>query len=129
MPKPILCEPSLLSKDLTGQHIIVTGSNTGIGRTTAEQLLKQGATVILACRSEAKGQRVLDELPFECSSGFVMQLDLGDFASIQDFASQYQERYPKLNILINNAGVMNTAKGQTTNGLETQIGINHFIFC
>jgi NAD(P)-dependent dehydrogenase (short-subunit alcohol dehydrogenase family) len=127
MAKPLTCSPALFSQDLTGKTYIVTGSNSGIGRTTVEQLARQGAQVILACRRTDEGERARGEI---LSSGVpgtieVMRLDLGDLSSVRAFAHAFRAKHSKLHGLVNNAGVMNTPAGKTKDGFETQFGTNH----
>jgi NAD(P)-dependent dehydrogenase (short-subunit alcohol dehydrogenase family) len=127
MARPHLCAPELLTRDLSGKVVIVTGANAGIGEVTARQLAKQGATVILACRRPEEGDRVASAIAEETNHANVhaMPLDLGDSSSIRAFADAFLARYDRLDVLINNAGVMNTPKGTTKDGFETQIGVNH----
>lgn len=127
MPKPLLCDPSLLTTDLTGKTYVVTGGNSGIGFTTVEQLAKQGATVVLACRRPADGERAKSEILVRGVRGTITvdELDLADLASVRAFAAGVLARHPALHGLVNNAGVMNTPKGRTKDGFETQFGTNH----
>jgi NAD(P)-dependent dehydrogenase (short-subunit alcohol dehydrogenase family) len=113
---------------MEGKICIVTGSNTGIGKTTALGLARRGATVILAVRDLAKGQAARDEIARRAGGRGVldvMRLDLGDFASIRAFARSFAERYGRLDVLVNNAGVTLRARGATKDGLETTFGTNH----
>jgi NAD(P)-dependent dehydrogenase (short-subunit alcohol dehydrogenase family) len=127
MPKPLMCPPDLLSRDLRGHTYIVTGSNSGIGLATVAQLAKQGATVVLACRRVDQGERARAGIISDVVQGTieVEELDLADLASVRRFAARFLARHPALHGLVNNAGVMNTPLGRTKEGFETQIGVNH----
>lgn len=111
----------------SGRTAIVTGANTGIGFETARMLVLRGANVVLACRSIEKAQaaraRILDEKP---SGEVVVQaLDLSDLESVAAFAEQFKREHAKLDLLINNAGVMVPPLGHTRQGFELQFGTNH----
>ncbi|XP_035536600.1 dehydrogenase/reductase SDR family member 13-like isoform X1 [Morone saxatilis] len=110
---------------LYGKTVIVTGSNTGIGKTTAIDLAKRGARVILACRSKQRGEAALEEVKRESGSNQVvfMQLDLGSLKSVRSFAENFLKSEPRLDILINNAGVY--LQGRTEDGLGMMFGVNH----
>ncbi|XP_051253989.1 dehydrogenase/reductase SDR family member 13 [Dicentrarchus labrax] len=110
---------------LHGKTVIVTGSNTGIGKTTAIDLAKRGARVILACRSTQRGEAALEEVKRESGSNQVvfMQLDLGSLKSVRSFAENFLKSEPRLDILINNAGVY--LQGRTEDGLGMMFGVNH----
>uniref|UniRef100_A0A3B3XJN9 Retinol dehydrogenase 12, like n=1 Tax=Poecilia mexicana TaxID=48701 RepID=A0A3B3XJN9_9TELE len=108
---------------LDGQTAVITGANTGIGKETAIDLAKRGARVILACRDMEKAQTALTDVIKSSGNDNVvcMKLDLSDSKSIREFATNQ-----KLNLLINNAGVMVCPYGKTADGFEMQIGVNHF---
>lgn len=127
MPRPLLCPPTLLQTDLTGRTYVVTGANSGIGLVTVEQLAKQGATVVLACRRVAEGEAARKDIVARGVKGRieVMALDLADLASVRAFADAFKAGHQALDGLVNNAGVMNTPKGTTKDGFETQFGVNH----
>ncbi|XP_037837443.1 dehydrogenase/reductase SDR family member 13-like isoform X1 [Kryptolebias marmoratus] len=110
---------------LHGKTVIVTGSNTGIGKTTAIDLAKRGARVILACRSKQRGEAALQEIKRESGSNQVvfMQLDLGSLKSVRSFAETFLKSEPRLDILINNAGIC--MQGQTEDGFGLMFGVNH----
>ncbi|XP_070762576.1 dehydrogenase/reductase SDR family member 13-like [Enoplosus armatus] len=110
---------------LHGKTVIVTGSNTGIGKTTAIDLAKRGARVILACRSKQRGEAALEEIKRESGSNQVvfMQLDLGSLKSVRSFAETFLKSEPRLDILINNAGVF--LQGRTEDGLGLMFAVNH----
>ena len=126
MPKTHICDPALFDIDLSGKTIIVTGANSGIGRITTEQLLKQGAHVILACRRTEEAEKVLNEFDSVQGTGTVLRLDLGDLSSVREFVKKFKEQFSELHVLVNNAGVMATDFQQTKDGFEMQIGVNHF---
>jgi NAD(P)-dependent dehydrogenase (short-subunit alcohol dehydrogenase family) len=125
MPKPLVCSPDLLSKDLAGLTYVVTGGNSGIGWATVAQLAKQGATVVLACRRVSEGERAVAGLGAVPGRVEVAELDLASLASVRAFAAALLARHPALTGLVNNAGVMNTPRGTTRDGFETQLGTNH----
>jgi NAD(P)-dependent dehydrogenase (short-subunit alcohol dehydrogenase family) len=110
-----------------GKICIVTGSNTGIGKETARGLAASGATVILACRDEAKAEAARADIAKSTKNPLVVAipLDLADFASIRAFARSVGERYGKVDLLVNNAGVTARRRGVTKDGFETTFGVNH----
>uniref|UniRef100_A0A3Q3VTC2 Uncharacterized protein n=1 Tax=Mola mola TaxID=94237 RepID=A0A3Q3VTC2_MOLML len=109
-----------------GKTVVITGANTGIGKETAIDLAKRGAKVIMACRDMERAQAAVKDV-IECSDNenvVCMKLDLADSKSIREFTEAINKE-PKLNILINNAGVMVCPYGKTADGFEMQIGVNH----
>ena len=115
-----------MTNDLAGRVALVTGANTGIGRVTARELARRGAHVIIACRSAARAQAVVDEIGALPGAGKVelVELDLGDFASVRACAADVLGRGLPLHLLINNAGVA-VARGLTASGFELMFGVNH----
>jgi NAD(P)-dependent dehydrogenase (short-subunit alcohol dehydrogenase family) len=113
--------------DQTGRTAIVTGANTGIGLETARMLALRGATVVLACRSLEKGQAAIEKIAAKNPLGKVSlaQLDLSDLDSVEVFATAFTAKHDRLDLLINNAGVMVPPLGQTKQGFELQFGTNH----
>ncbi len=112
--------------ELANKTFIVTGANTGIGRITARELARQGASVILACRSQEKTQPVLDEIRRETQSDRAeyVPLDLGDLASVRTCAEALLARKLPIHGLINNAGLAGQ-RSLTKDGFEIQFGTNH----
>ncbi|XP_063060927.1 dehydrogenase/reductase SDR family member 13a.3 [Engraulis encrasicolus] len=110
---------------LKGKTAIVTGSNTGIGKTTAMELAKRGARVILSCRNQQKAEAAAYDIRRESGNNEVlcMQLDLASLKSVRTFAETFLKTEPRLDLLINNAGVM--ATGQTEDGFGLAFGVNH----
>ena len=113
--------------DQTGRTAIVTGANTGIGLETARMLALRGADVVLACRNIEKGQAALARITSEKPAGRVTlaALDLSDLTSVESFASTFTAEHARLDLLINNAGVMVPPLGRTAQGFELQFGTNH----
>ncbi|MFF2506922.1 oxidoreductase [Streptomyces sp. NPDC058067] len=112
--------------DQSGRTAVVTGANSGIGYITARELARKGARVVLACRSEARGTAALDQLRSEVPGARAEfgALDLGDLDSVRKFAGTFSGG-ERLDLLINNAGVMALPYGRTADGFETQFGVNH----
>src|SRR5512145_363364 len=113
--------------DQTGRVAIVTGANTGIGWETARALAQKGAMVILACRNLQKANPAADQIRALNPAGQVVMLplDLADLDSVRAFAAAFRQTYDRLDLLINNAGVMNTAYIKTPQGFEQQFATNH----
>jgi NAD(P)-dependent dehydrogenase (short-subunit alcohol dehydrogenase family) len=105
--------------DLRGRTVIVTGANSGVGRTAAQELARAGATVTLAVRDVDKGRAAASSMSGDVA---VRHLDLADLSSVRQFA---QSTVGTVNILVNNAGIMATSQGRTVDGFEKQIGTNH----
>jgi NAD(P)-dependent dehydrogenase (short-subunit alcohol dehydrogenase family) len=114
-------------RDQSGRVAIVTGANSGIGFETARVLAAKGASVIMACRNLGKANPKADEIRdgHPGSAVEVMELDLSDLDSVQRFAEAFRAAYSRLDLLINNAGIMVPPYGKTAQGFETQFGVNH----
>jgi NAD(P)-dependent dehydrogenase (short-subunit alcohol dehydrogenase family) len=108
---------------LDGQIAVVTGANSGLGLVCAAELARAGATVVLACRDVARGQRAAGGL--RDGETVVEQLDLADLASVRAFADRFKASFERLDLLICNAGVMAPPRQLTRDGFESQFGINH----
>jgi len=113
--------------DQTGKVAIVTGSNSGIGLEEARALANKGATVVMACRDARRGESAADDIRSGEPAGTVevMTLDLADLESVRRFADAFKERYDRLDLLVNNAGVMMPPASKTADGFELQFGTNH----
>jgi NAD(P)-dependent dehydrogenase (short-subunit alcohol dehydrogenase family) len=114
--------------DQTGRIVVVTGANSGIGYETARVLTHKGATVVMACRNGAKGTAAAERIRAEGPQGQVetMLLDLDDMGSVRRFAGGFQEDHDRLDLLINNAGVMMPPRRlETADGFELQFGTNY----
>ena len=105
-----------------GRVAIVTGANTGLGFETSRMLAEHGATVVLAVRDVAKGKQAAARISGDVA---VQALDLTSLESIRSAAAVLRATYPRIDLLINNAGVMYTPKSTTADGFELQFGTNH----
>ncbi|GAA4978259.1 SDR family NAD(P)-dependent oxidoreductase [Kineococcus glutinatus] len=113
------------ARDVPDQHgrvAVVTGANTGLGYETAEVLAGRGATVVLAVRDPHKGEQAAARMAGDVA---VQQLDLTSLESVRTAAAALREAHPRIDLLINNAGVMYTPKQTTADGFERQFGTNH----
>lgn len=106
---------------------IVTGANSGLGYFTAKGLAEKGCEVIMACRNTDKGEAAMAALLEKepAAKLKVMELDLSDLASVRTFAEAFRSTYKKLDLLINNAGLMAIPLRRTVQGFEMQFGVNH----
>ncbi|OBK46391.1 short-chain dehydrogenase [Mycobacterium gordonae] len=113
--------------DQSGRVVVVTGANTGLGYHTAAALAVHGARVVLAVRSLDKGNAALSRIVAAKADVdlTLTQLDLSSLASVRRAADELRSTYPRIDLLINNAGVMWTPKELTADGFELQFGTNH----
>lgn len=109
--------------DQSGRVAIVTGANTGLGFETARMLAARGAAVVLAVRDVEKGKQAAARIAGDVT---VQALDLTSLDSIRSAAADLRAAHPRIDLLINNAGVMYTPKRTTADGFELQLGTNHF---
>lgn len=113
--------------DQSGRLAIVTGSNTGLGYDTARVLAARGATVVMAVRDTDKGDAAAARIR-QLTPGAeitVRKLDLGSLASVRTAGAEMAAAHPRIDLLINNAGLMYPPKGTTSDGFELQFGTNH----
>jgi NAD(P)-dependent dehydrogenase (short-subunit alcohol dehydrogenase family) len=112
---------------MTGQTVLVTGANNGIGKETAIALAKMGAGVVITSRDRAKGEAARAEA-VERSGNQNVELMIADFASlesIRQLASDFKVSHSRLDVLVNNAGAYNARRSETSDGFETTFGVNH----
>lgn len=114
--------------DQSDKIIIITGATSGLGKQAAKVLASKNATVIMAVRNTKKAEIVANEIRLEHPEAklVIRQLDLGSLKSIKTFAADFLKSYNKLDVLINNAGVMACPYSKTEDGFEVQMGTNHF---
>ncbi|KAJ4077885.1 hypothetical protein BFJ70_g16421 [Fusarium oxysporum] len=125
----IVKDEGLLGK-LSGKVVLITGGNQGIGLETARAIHATGATVYVTARTSAKLEQAISDITSwpEAKSDapvYGIELRLDSLASVRAAAKSFLEKSDKLNILINNAGVMATPEGKTEDGFEIQFGTNH----
>jgi NAD(P)-dependent dehydrogenase (short-subunit alcohol dehydrogenase family) len=108
--------------DQHGRVAVVTGANSGLGFETARMLAEHGASVVLAVRDVEKGKQAAARIQGDVS---VQALDLASLASIRSAAADLRATHPRIDLLVNNAGVMHTPKQTTADGFELQLGTNH----
>nr|CAH0112096.1 unnamed protein product [Daphnia galeata] len=111
---------------LDGKIVVITGSNTGIGKETARELSQRGAEVVLACRDLNKAEEAADEISKQTGNKVTtVKLNLASMKSIRAAAEELGTRHPQIHILINNAGIMTCPQWKTEDGFEMQFGVNH----
>ncbi len=106
---------------------MVTGGNSGIGLEAARVLARKGARLVLACRNPGKAKAAADAIRQAAPNAEleVLALDLADLSSVREFARAFTARHTRLDLLVNNAGVMAIPYRKTADGFEMQIGTNH----
>jgi NAD(P)-dependent dehydrogenase (short-subunit alcohol dehydrogenase family) len=111
----------------TGRLAVVTGANSGLGELTARELARAGARVVLAVRTVGKGETAAQAIRGAVPSAEVevRELDLSSLASVRAFAAALTDDEPVVDLLVNNAGIMQTPPRTTVDGFELQLGTNH----
>lgn len=113
--------------DQSGRLVVITGATSGIGKQTAKVLAAKNATVIIGARNLAKAEVVVNEIKnqYPNAAVFVRSLDLASLDSVEAFAHSITQDFDKLDVLINNAGIMACPYSETQDGFEIQLGTNH----
>lgn len=108
--------------------VLITGANSGIGKATSIELARLGATVVMVCRSKERGEEALKEVREKSGSKKLnlMLCDLASMKSIKNFCEDFLNKYDRLDVLINNAGIILPKRQFTEDGFEMQLGVNHF---
>jgi retinol dehydrogenase 14 len=112
---------------MSGKICIVTGANGGIGKETALGLAQMGARVVMVCRNAEKGKAALEDIRRESGSSQVdlRVADMSSQASVRALAEQIQRKYPRLDVLVNNAGGAAQARALSADGIEMTLATNH----
>ncbi|MCP4867213.1 MAG: SDR family NAD(P)-dependent oxidoreductase [Proteobacteria bacterium] len=112
---------------MEGTVCVVTGANSGIGKETARELSRRGATVVMTARNQERGEAAATEVRTSTGSDRVelLMLDLADLDSVRAAAAELKQRHDRLDVLINNAGLVLTRRTTTPQGHESTFGINH----
>jgi NAD(P)-dependent dehydrogenase (short-subunit alcohol dehydrogenase family) len=112
---------------MRGKVCIVTGANSGIGKVTALELAKQGATVVMVCRSRERGEAAQQEIMTESGSETVDLLlaDLSSMASARSMVDEFKRKYDRVDVLVNNAGALFSERKESADGLEMTFALNH----
>jgi NAD(P)-dependent dehydrogenase (short-subunit alcohol dehydrogenase family) len=116
-----------LEKPISDQIMLVTGANAGIGFATSMRLATQGATVVLLCRSQERARAAIEQIREQTGNNNVHSLlvDLASQESIQQGAAEFQTRFPRLNVLVNNAAIIPPQRSETADRLEMQFAVNY----
>src|SRR2546421_3396505 len=120
------CEGTL-SANLENRVFLVTGANSGIGKATALGLVRLGGTVVMACRSATRGEAARQDVVRDSGNSkvYLEIVDLASEESTRSFAEQFKRKYPRLDVLINNAGVYTPHREVTPDGLERTFEVNY----
>ncbi len=112
--------------DMHGKICLVTGSTSGIGKATALGLAKLGATVVMVARDKDRGEATRSEIQMKGGNGSVDLLlaDLASQASIRQLAQDFGQKYSRLDVLVNNAGISPTKRTLTVDGIEKTFAVN-----
>jgi NAD(P)-dependent dehydrogenase (short-subunit alcohol dehydrogenase family) len=113
--------------NMEGKTCLVTGATSGIGRATAFELARMGATVVIVARNPGRGEDAMDAVRAASANASVdlLPADLGSLVQVRQLAREFEIRYPQLHVLVNNAGTIFPARKTTEDGLETTFAVNH----
>lgn len=112
---------------MEGKTVLITGATSGIGKVTAIELAKQGATILFNARDDAKGRRVQEEIIYHSGNSKVelYRCDLSLLRSVRNFADAVNEKHNRLDVIINNAGVWEPSRTLSKDGIENTFAVNH----
>lgn len=116
-----------MSWNITGKRVLITGGTTGIGRATVEALAAMGAEVLFTARNPAQGDEIVTAVADATGNEEVShrRLDLDDIDAVRAFGEQFRSDFDRLDVVINNAGVVVTERRETVDGFEFTFGVNH----
>jgi NAD(P)-dependent dehydrogenase (short-subunit alcohol dehydrogenase family) len=115
------------ASDMSGKTVVITGGNSGIGKETAVALAGAGATVVITARDRSRGEAAVSDIRSRSGSDDVdvVVFDLGNLASTEAGAAAINDRCPRIDVLVNNAGVVLSDRHETADGFESTFAINH----
>lgn len=113
--------------DQSGRTVLITGANSGIGFEAARALAQKGATVVLGCRNRAKAADAQAAISATSPAGAseILEMDLADLDSVRSAADEFTAAHDRLDLLVDNAGLMAIPRQTTAQGFEMQLGVNH----
>ncbi|CAG7716512.1 unnamed protein product [Allacma fusca] len=116
-------------ENVEGKFVVITGANTGLGKEAAFEMARRGAVVVLACRDHGRAEAAILDIRKRTPRGelIFMELDLSSLESVRRFCKNFNEKFQKIDILINNAGVFVPLKKRmkSNDGYEINFGVNH----
>ncbi|MEZ5165647.1 MAG: SDR family oxidoreductase [Acidimicrobiales bacterium] len=126
-PAPRIGCTRAMTWNIEGKRVLITGGTTGIGRATVTELARRGAEVIFTARSPTAGDEIVAEVASTTGNSAVShrRLDLDDLGAVRTFAAQLRADIDRLDVLVNNAGVVLTERRETVDGHEFTFGVNH----
>jgi retinol dehydrogenase 14 len=111
---------------MVGKTILITGGTSGIGKATATVLAAMGARVVVTGRNEERGERAVEDIRRDTGGEVSLMLaDLAVQADVRRLAEEFKERHDRLDVLVNNAGVVQSERTETPDGIETTLAVNH----
>jgi retinol dehydrogenase 14 len=114
------------SGSMVGKTILITGGTSGIGKATATVLAAMGARVVVTGRNEERGERAVEDIRRDTGGEVSLMLaDLAVQADVRRLAEEFKERHDRLDVLVNNAGVVQSERTETPDGIETTLAVNH----
>src|SRR5688572_21828611 len=116
--------------NMAGKVALVTGANSGIGKETAQALARMQANLVIVCRDRERGRVALEEIKSKSGNSSVelMICDLASQAQIRKLAEEFKQKHNRLDVLVNNAGVILTRRRVTEDGIESTFAINHLAY-
>ena len=116
--------------NMAGKVVLITGANSGIGKETALALARLNANLVIVCRDKRRGQAALEDIKTKSGNASVelMTCDLSSQTQIRKLAQEFKQKHDRLDVLVNNAGVILTRRSVTEDGLESTFAINHLAY-
>ncbi|PVY79194.1 NAD(P)-dependent dehydrogenase (short-subunit alcohol dehydrogenase family) [Tamilnaduibacter salinus] len=116
-----------MSKPMNGKTVVITGANSGIGFCAARDLVGMGATVVMACRRLEAAEQAMNDIraSHPAASLAVVRLDVSSIASVNEASDELLSRFPRIDVLVNNAGIANLRRKESVDGFEMTFATNH----